>query len=48
MAQMNIRNVPDDLLKRAKIAAIEGGITLRELVLKAVEAALREKGKPRR
>jgi len=43
---LNIREFPDDLLKRAKIAAIQGGVTLRQYVIRAVEAAVKTpKGK---
>jgi len=41
MGQLNIRNVPDDLMKRAKIAAIQRGVTLRQYVIQAVEAAVK-------
>ena len=39
MGQLNIRNVPEDLMKRAKIAAIQNGMTLKDFVLRAVEVA---------
>jgi hypothetical protein len=41
-------DLPDSLLKRAKIAAVERGTTLRELVGEALEKELVEAAKPRR
>jgi hypothetical protein len=42
-------DLPDDLLKRAKIAAVERGTTLRQFVGEALERELRERGAgPRR
>lgn len=39
---LNIRNAPDDLIRRAKSAAALQGVTLREWVLKAVEEKLKK------
>jgi hypothetical protein len=33
MGQLNIRNVPDEVMKRLKRGAVDKGITLREFVL---------------
>jgi predicted HicB family RNase H-like nuclease len=38
---LNIRGVPDDLIRRAKSAAALQGITLREWVVKAIEERLK-------
>ena len=43
MADMNLRNIPDDLHRRAKATAAMEGITLRELVLKSIEEYLKKK-----
>lgn len=40
---INIRNVPEELAKSAKIAAVMEGKTLREFVIEAVERAIVEK-----
>jgi hypothetical protein len=42
--------LPDDLLRRAKIAAIERGTTLRELIGKALaqELGVKDSAKPKR
>jgi predicted HicB family RNase H-like nuclease len=37
---LNLRSVPDDLIRHAKSAAALQGITLREWVLKAIEEKL--------
>jgi predicted HicB family RNase H-like nuclease len=42
---LNIRNVPDDLIRRAKSAAALQGVTLRDWVLKAIEQKLKKEGK---
>lgn len=39
MTQLNIRDFPDDVLKRAKIAAIENGLTLKKWVIQVLETA---------
>jgi len=45
MAQYLIRDFPDDLHKRAKIRAAEEEITLKELILKALQEYLeKERG----
>jgi predicted HicB family RNase H-like nuclease len=41
---LNLRAVPDDLMRRAKAAAALQGITLREWVFKAMEEKLRKGG----
>jgi hypothetical protein len=41
MQALNLRNVPVDLLRRAKAAAAMQGITLREFVFKAMEEKLK-------
>jgi predicted HicB family RNase H-like nuclease len=43
MAIMNLRDMPDDLHRRAKAAAAMEGITLKELVIKALEQYLKKK-----
>lgn len=45
MADCNIRNIDDELLKKVKIAALEQGLTLKEYAVKALEIALHSKGK---
>jgi predicted HicB family RNase H-like nuclease len=42
---MNLRAVPEDLLRRAKAAAAMLGITLREFVFKAMEEKLKARKK---
>jgi predicted HicB family RNase H-like nuclease len=39
---LNLRAVPEDLLRRAKAAAAMQGITLREFVFKAMEEKLKK------
>jgi predicted HicB family RNase H-like nuclease len=39
---LNLRGLPDDLLRRAKSAAALQGMTLRDWVLKAIEERLRK------
>jgi len=41
MTQLNIRDFPDDVLKRAKIAAIENDLTLKNWVIQVLETALK-------
>jgi predicted HicB family RNase H-like nuclease len=43
MTDMNLRGIPDDLHRKAKAAAALEGITLKELVIKAVEEYLKNK-----
>ena len=43
MAVMNIRNFPEDLQHRAKVQAVIERITLKELVIKALEEYLKKK-----
>jgi predicted HicB family RNase H-like nuclease len=42
---LNLRAVPNDLIRRAKSAAALQGVTLREWVLKAIEQKLKKRGK---
>jgi predicted HicB family RNase H-like nuclease len=39
---MNLRDAPEDLMRRAKAAAAMQGITLREFVFKAMEEKLKK------
>lgn len=41
-------DLPDELLKRAKIAAVRRGSTLRDLVAEALKKLLADQGPPRR
>ncbi len=41
-------DLPDDLLKRAKIAAVKRGSTLRDLVAEALRRLLADQGAPER
>ncbi len=43
MAVMNLRDVPDDLHRRAKAKAAMEGISLKALVIKALEEYLKKK-----
>ena len=43
MATVYVREFPEDLHKKAKIRAIQEGMTLRGLVIKAVEEYLKKK-----
>jgi predicted HicB family RNase H-like nuclease len=43
MATMNLRDVPDDLHRKAKAEAAMEGVTLKELVIKALEEYLKKK-----
>ena len=43
MADMNLRNIPDDLHRRAKAEAAMEGITLKALIIKALEQYLKKK-----
>jgi predicted HicB family RNase H-like nuclease len=43
MATINLRDIPDDLHRKAKAAAALEGITLKELVIKAVKEYLKKK-----
>jgi plasmid stability protein len=45
MADYIIRGMPDELHKKAKIRAVEEGITLKDLILKAVKQYLKKKGR---
>lgn len=40
MKNLNIRNMPADLMREAKIAAAREGRSLREWVIKVIEKAL--------
>ena len=44
MATVFVREFPEDLHKKAKVQAVMEDITLRELVVKAVEFYLKKKG----
>ena len=44
MAIMNLRDFPDDLHRRAKAKAAMEGISLKALVIKALEEYLKKKG----
>ncbi len=41
-------DLPDDLMKRAKIAAVRRGSTLRDLVAEALRRLLADQGQPER
>lgn len=41
-------DLPDELMKRAKIAAVKRGSTLRDLVAEALRRLLADQGPPRR
>lgn len=43
MADMNLRDVPDDLHRKAKAEAALEGISLKALVIKALEEYLKKK-----
>ena len=43
MATINLRDIPEDLHRKAKAAAALEGITLKELVIKAIEEYLKKK-----
>ena len=43
MADMNLRGIPDDLHRKAKATAAMEGMTLKELVIKAIEEYLKKK-----
>jgi predicted HicB family RNase H-like nuclease len=43
MADMNLRDFPDDLHHRAKVQAAVERITLKELVIRALEEYFKEK-----
>jgi predicted HicB family RNase H-like nuclease len=40
---LNLRAVPDDLMRKAKAAAAMQGVTLREWVLKCIEDKLKNR-----
>lgn len=37
---INLRDLPEDFVKRAKIQAVQEGMTLKDFVIKAVEKAI--------
>lgn len=41
---VNLRDVPEDLVKRAKVCAAMRGLSLKDFILQAVEQALSEAG----
>ncbi len=43
MTVLNIRNMPDDIMRKAKSEAALQGVTLKEFVIAAMEAALQKK-----
>ena len=45
MAQYLIRYFPDDLHKQVKIRAVEEGITIQALIIKALQEYLKKGGK---
>jgi predicted HicB family RNase H-like nuclease len=47
MTTVFVRDFPEDLHKRAKMRALEEDLTLRELVIKAVEEYLKRKASKR-
>ena len=44
MATVYVRDFPEDLHKKAKMKALKEDMTLRELIIKAVENYLKKKG----
>jgi predicted HicB family RNase H-like nuclease len=42
MKVLNLRGLPDDLIRRAKSAAALEGITLKDWVMKAIDAKLKK------
>jgi predicted HicB family RNase H-like nuclease len=45
MATINLREIPDDLHRKAKVEAAMEGITMKTLIIKALEEYLKKKGK---
>lgn len=43
MAVINLRDVPDDVYRQAKIKAATMGITLKELVIRAITEYVKKK-----
>ncbi len=41
MEALYVRNFPDDLHKKARLRAVEENLTLRELIIKALEEYLK-------
>lgn len=41
-------DLPDDILRRAKIEAVERGVTLRQLVIDALQREVASTGRPRK
>jgi hypothetical protein len=37
---INLRDLPEDFVKRAKVQAVQEGMTLKDFVIKAVEKAI--------
>ena len=46
MSDVNVRNVPDDLVRQVKSKAALEGKTLREITIEAFERYAKEKEKP--
>ena len=44
MGEYLLRDIPDDLHKELKIQAVREGITLKELMLRALEEYLKKRG----
>jgi plasmid stability protein len=47
MKQMLIRNIPDELHRRVKMAAAAASMTLQDFVLEAMRKEVEKKGKPK-
>ena len=43
MATINLRDIPDDLHRKAKAKAAMEGITLKQLVIRAIDEYLKKK-----
>jgi predicted HicB family RNase H-like nuclease len=43
MATINLRDIPEDLHRKAKAAAALEGVTLKDLVIKAIKEYLKKK-----
>lgn len=47
MSAINVRDVPDDLHREAKIAALRGGKTFRDWIIEAVKEKLAREKDPK-
>ena len=45
MATINLRDFPDTLHRKAKVRAAQDGITLKELIIRALTEYLKRKGR---